>query len=488
MNHIFNPFLKKKVADLEVNDLLCLQEKQICEGWYVEYKRDIPKGSNNKFDNIKIAKSISSFANTKGGWIFWGITCENTNFPNAINGIDLQDYRNIEDQISQIINSNVSPKPIYGIKIIALPNGKDVIAIQVDPSPEPPYITSQGIIYQRENNESKPIKDRYIIEKLNEKTELYRKSIENFSTFDLTMSKAQDGANQTFLELYLFPTPFGGFQFENFRTSDFFNKIAYRFYDNMTIALEQEARIVGVNKATLNLGFNSIYNNGSSIIIRSLLEENIIDKTTTIELFEDGNIKVSIPLNEFQGFNPPRKYDESQVLNYLLDKYSPYEVKERYNVGMFSRNLSDRQPPVKERSNSDFFTFFRLIDGADILVKLMIIIRKYKDVLNDNGFDLNEKIGMRAKLTNCWRKFVFFDDIDYLEKIKLFNVPVSPKDEIEMPKFINGSYNDLNLQSDNIAFEIGKIVLQGIGLPDADGINLTKIVFQELTRIIQSPE
>lgn len=32
MNHKFNPFVYKKLADLEINDLLSLQEKQISEG------------------------------------------------------------------------------------------------------------------------------------------------------------------------------------------------------------------------------------------------------------------------------------------------------------------------------------------------------------------------------------------------------------------------------------------------------------------------
>ncbi|MBL9070608.1 MAG: ATP-binding protein [Sphingopyxis sp.] len=36
------------------------------EGWYVEYKREIPQASS-------IAKSISALANTYGGWLFLGI-------------------------------------------------------------------------------------------------------------------------------------------------------------------------------------------------------------------------------------------------------------------------------------------------------------------------------------------------------------------------------------------------------------------------------
>ena len=88
-----------------------------------------------------------------------------------------------------------------------------VFIIQVEESPTPPYINCQGIIYQRENNESKPIKERYIIEKLNEKTLNYYNSIERFSVFDLGITKGQSKSQQSFLELYLFPQPFDNFRF-----------------------------------------------------------------------------------------------------------------------------------------------------------------------------------------------------------------------------------------------------------------------------------
>jgi len=38
--------------------------KEKYEGWYVEYKRQLPK-------NSAIAKSVTSFSNTYGGWLFY---------------------------------------------------------------------------------------------------------------------------------------------------------------------------------------------------------------------------------------------------------------------------------------------------------------------------------------------------------------------------------------------------------------------------------
>jgi predicted HTH transcriptional regulator len=63
MREMFYPFgksfIKVKEKDLELL-------KSVAEGWYVEYKKEKQNGK-------KIAKSISSFANSHGGIYFIGI-------------------------------------------------------------------------------------------------------------------------------------------------------------------------------------------------------------------------------------------------------------------------------------------------------------------------------------------------------------------------------------------------------------------------------
>jgi len=142
----YNPF-NKELENLEKEDLEKLIDNEICEGWYIEYKREIPVKSG-KLENLKISKSIAAFANTKGGWIFWGIDCNNKNKPVTIEGIDTSNYNNFEDQVSQLINSNITPNPLYHFKSVKIQNDKIVFIIQVRESPIPPYLTSQGIIYR----------------------------------------------------------------------------------------------------------------------------------------------------------------------------------------------------------------------------------------------------------------------------------------------------------------------------------------------------
>ena len=55
---------KKRLEDIVADDLEVL--KETAEGWYVEYKRELVRAR-------AIAKSVTSFANQYGGWLFIGV-------------------------------------------------------------------------------------------------------------------------------------------------------------------------------------------------------------------------------------------------------------------------------------------------------------------------------------------------------------------------------------------------------------------------------
>src|SRR5687767_12296776 len=93
----FTPF-EKELKDLDENQLKRLIDNSISESWYIEYKREFPK-ANGKIDPQKLTKIISAFANTKGGWLFYGITTNNNNTPLELTGININEYSNITDQV-----------------------------------------------------------------------------------------------------------------------------------------------------------------------------------------------------------------------------------------------------------------------------------------------------------------------------------------------------------------------------------------------------
>lgn len=468
----FNPF-DKELSKITENDLQTLIDREIGEGWYVEYKSSIPL-KNEKINNERDPKSIASFANTKGGWIFWGITCDKKNNPVSIDGIDIEKFKNFDDQLSQTINSNINPNPYYDLKKVSLINGKIVLIIKIDESPTPPYITSKGIIYQRENNESKPIKDRYIIEKLNEKSNRYHESIENFCKFELGETKGQADGNHTFVELYLFPLPFNSYYFDKYYTPAFFREVAASFYQDVNI----EINGTDIN-VPINIGFNSVYSSENSLIIRNLNNRNLIYKTTTVELFRNGSLKLTLPLYEFSIDNTPEQYKYSKTIEYLLKKYHP----DYSNLNDENNDSLIMNDYIK---NDDFINHVELIDGADLILKVLLIFSKYKSVLANNDFDFKMKIGVRAKITDSWRKFIFFDNDDYLEKIKQYNIPLSPKNSIEIPNFVKGNYFVTGFDDDNTALYIAKNIIEGIGLPNFTDIKYIDILSKRLNHLKKS--
>ena len=50
----------------EINETHLAELREVAEGWYVEYKSEVPNPR-------VLAKSLSSFANRHWGWLFFGI-------------------------------------------------------------------------------------------------------------------------------------------------------------------------------------------------------------------------------------------------------------------------------------------------------------------------------------------------------------------------------------------------------------------------------
>jgi hypothetical protein len=80
-DHKWNTTRFKSLSMVTSDDFECL--RQVREGWYVEYKREATVAA-------AIAKSISAFANTRGGWLFYGIDA-----PSDSIGSSLPDNRSI---------------------------------------------------------------------------------------------------------------------------------------------------------------------------------------------------------------------------------------------------------------------------------------------------------------------------------------------------------------------------------------------------------
>src|ERR1043166_6158373 len=106
----YSPF-DKPLQHLEAADLAILQTTH--EGWYVEYKAEIASASS-------IAKSISAFSNTYGGWLFYGIQekSKDETIAGQFPGIARSDVDVANQRIRQAAASHIAPSPYFNIKII----------------------------------------------------------------------------------------------------------------------------------------------------------------------------------------------------------------------------------------------------------------------------------------------------------------------------------------------------------------------------------
>ena len=78
--------IPKPLSDIQESDILSLRDNQVPEGKAIEYKRDLP-GTGNE-DRKEFLKDVSSFANTSGGDLLYGV--------DAVEGVP-QDFSGIGD-------------------------------------------------------------------------------------------------------------------------------------------------------------------------------------------------------------------------------------------------------------------------------------------------------------------------------------------------------------------------------------------------------
>ncbi|SHK87381.1 helix-turn-helix domain-containing protein [Desulforamulus aeronauticus] len=178
---MLNPF-GKPLEQLEEVDLDRLIEEEISEGLYVEYKEDFP---------THLAKIVTSFANTFGGWIVIGADARNPrNVPTSFPGIDTS--HDPKDRFRNICQGNITPVPLFSSKLILKSDNKSrgILVVRIPESTYPPHLTKDGRIYRRNMEGSDPLAetDRHILDRLFEKTKLNKTEVKAFITRKLQKS------------------------------------------------------------------------------------------------------------------------------------------------------------------------------------------------------------------------------------------------------------------------------------------------------------
>lgn len=143
IKHASMSLLAKKIEEIDESDIDSLVALQIPESIVIDYKRELISGSDK--DRYEFLADISSFANTNGGELIFGIS-ESNGKPTEIGGIDAENIDQDILRLEQIIRTGSRPT-INGIQLrpVPLKSGKVALLKRVPKSWAAPHqIGQQG--------------------------------------------------------------------------------------------------------------------------------------------------------------------------------------------------------------------------------------------------------------------------------------------------------------------------------------------------------
>lgn len=124
----------KRLDQIVASDLEILRSVQ--EGKTIEYKLDLPKKTDK--DKKEFLADISSFANTSGGQLYFGILSKK-GLPQLIDGIEISDPDAEILRLEGIILAGITPRINLHMRSIKISEGKYVIAVNINRSWIPPH-------------------------------------------------------------------------------------------------------------------------------------------------------------------------------------------------------------------------------------------------------------------------------------------------------------------------------------------------------------
>ena len=189
---LYRPFADD-LQEVPPEDLIRL--KDVHEGWYAEYKGAL-------IANRELAKSLSSFANQYGGWLFLGVKEDSKeNVASSFPGIPKAQVQDALDSIRNSAKDLLNPPVFYNVRefegpidAIGLPVGRSIVVVQIPEGSNSPYIHNDGRIYRRVGDSSQPtpVTDRSTFDLLTRRGEEARSRLEERVLWTPVTSKGEE--------------------------------------------------------------------------------------------------------------------------------------------------------------------------------------------------------------------------------------------------------------------------------------------------------
>jgi len=318
VNIPFNPF-RKSLEEITAIDLLNLRDTS--EGWYVEYKQEAVEPK-------KIAKSLAAFANSYGGWLFYGIkeTSDGYNKADEFCRIPNSECETLITHIRNAASAAINPTPYFEIKQIdgpctelGLSENKAIIIVLIPSGSDAPYVHAEGRIYRRvaDSSEPKPENDRHILDSLFQRRLKATKALNLFLDDKPLVSESE--GDSTIFNLYMVTDPLGvKGKFSKLKFDQFVDKLSNQNNDILSISFDNFftmsdgfiARQVNKDFPTnLNITFN-YFNNCSAI-----LSANIGGNSNIHTFFQQEHLKNYKYLNDFCKLISGSKFNNANIVD-----------------------------------------------------------------------------------------------------------------------------------------------------------------------------
>src|SRR6266436_6718269 len=119
----------KPLDKIDVSDLQVLIDDKVAERKRVEYKRDLPGNSND--DRREFLADVSSFANTAGGFLIYGIDAKD-GVPVNLCGVEVASVDGLKLTWENRLRDCVEPQiPPIGIQNIELSSGRQIVILRI---------------------------------------------------------------------------------------------------------------------------------------------------------------------------------------------------------------------------------------------------------------------------------------------------------------------------------------------------------------------
>ena len=416
----YTPF-DKELQALSTDDLASLHD--VHEGWYVEYKSAM-------ISHRSLAKSLSSFANQYGGWLFLGVFEDSPS--HTAQGFPGLPTSQVPDALESLRNASkdlLQPPVFYTTRVfhgpiasINLGADHSLVVVSIPQGPNPPYLHNDGRIYRRIADSSNPAQetDRGVLDLLVERGNRANTRLADRISRSPPVSRGEE--NQPYIHLSIF--------------SDRYETMGH-WYDK---GLVEFTDIMGGGM----LPFDNIFSTSEGYAARQAANNPQNARTLTWEFSRHCHSFVTLPIPLLSDIKDPA--------------WNQYAIGEE-----FLSKLA--------RDGMEYQTILDLSPLFQIYMSIMIRHRCLALAANVKG-----PFHIKAHLENVWRTVPFIDLPEYLIHTMNYGFPLVQEDPIFVPsgrlhdRFVVAPEIDtFPSESDLVghegALEVSMQVFQALGIP-----------------------